>query len=162
MDKHQVAMILADMAILLELQGESTFKVRAYRKASRAIEDFVENLELVVAQDGLKNIPGIGDHIGRMIKALVRTGHLPYYEELKQATPAVALQLLKIRSLGPKKVQQILSTLPIKNAEDLMAACQQGDIARLPGLGLKAKSISWKASLFWTSTADACCGGMRG
>lgn len=139
MDKHKIALVLADIAVLLELQGESPFKVRAYRKAARALDALEEDLSVVIAEKRLLELPGIGEHIARMIVTLAETGSLPYYEELKLATPAIAFQLLKIHSLGPRKIERLLSALPIFSIEELQAACLRGDIAALKGFGKKSQ-----------------------
>lgn len=44
MDKHEVSKILNDIGLLLEIQGESFFKSKAYYDASRTIELLEEDL----------------------------------------------------------------------------------------------------------------------
>ena len=44
MDRSEVAAILDDMALLLELTGENPFKVRAYAGAARALETLTEEI----------------------------------------------------------------------------------------------------------------------
>ena len=50
MTKDKVASILSEIALLLELKGESSFKIRAYENAARALlqldEDLAECLAL--------------------------------------------------------------------------------------------------------------------
>ena len=44
MNKDQVADILQEIGILLELKGENPFKTRAYQNGARAIEGLTESL----------------------------------------------------------------------------------------------------------------------
>ena len=81
-DNKQVAAILEEIGLLLELQGESPFKSRAYYNGARTIEFLTEDLTKLVEEDKLKELPGIGKALTEKIAELVLTGRLPYYEEL--------------------------------------------------------------------------------
>ena len=83
MDKDQVADILVDIGVLLELTGENPFKTRAYQNAARTIQQLNEPLEKVVAEERLGEIKGIGEALQQKITELVTTGKLEYYEKLK-------------------------------------------------------------------------------
>ena len=48
MDKSEVAAILEEIAVLLELQGENPFRANAYAKAGRTIAQLETNLDDVV------------------------------------------------------------------------------------------------------------------
>ncbi|MDF2928320.1 MAG: Helix-hairpin-helix domain [Anaerospora sp.] len=37
-DKHQLARVLEEIAVFLELKGENPFKIKAYHTASRTID----------------------------------------------------------------------------------------------------------------------------
>ena len=53
----QIANIFTDMAALLEIKGESVFKIRAYQRAANTIENLQESLEgLVLSNSDLKQI----------------------------------------------------------------------------------------------------------
>ena len=59
-DRDQVAAVLAEIGTLLELQGESKFRVNAYHNGARAVQQMEEDLGEVVRQGRLTEIPGIG------------------------------------------------------------------------------------------------------
>ena len=59
MNKEQVASILVEIGVLLELKGENPFKTRAYTNGARALESLDEPLEKVVAENRLGEIKGI-------------------------------------------------------------------------------------------------------
>lgn len=140
MDKHEVANLLEEIGILLELQAENPFKIRAYHNAARAIENLDEDLDKVVGEGRLKELPGIGEKIAEKIATFVLTGRLPYYEELKQALPENMLDLLKIFGLGGKKIKALHEALGIKNIEDLEKSCRAGEVAKLPHFGEKSQN----------------------
>ncbi len=84
MDRHQIASILEECGILLELKGENPFRANSYKNGARAIEQFDGDLEAAVRDDTLKGIKGIGDTLATKIKEMVTTGKLAFHEKLKQ------------------------------------------------------------------------------
>src|SRR5689334_4134480 len=103
MDKDQIAEILIEIGVLLELKGENPFKTRAYANAARVLETLNEPLDKIVTEGRLADLKGIGSALQDKITELVTTGKLPYYEELKASLPAGLFALLQIPGLGPKK-----------------------------------------------------------
>ncbi|MCI0639266.1 MAG: DNA polymerase/3'-5' exonuclease PolX [Gemmataceae bacterium] len=139
MDKHEVAAVLEEIATLLELQGENPFRCNAYSRAARAIGQLETSIGDVVAAGQLQEIPGIGETLRDKITTLVTTGHLPFYEDLKSKTPPGLLGMLRLPSVGPKKVKLLYDQLGIDSLEKLKAACEKGDIAGLKGFGQKTQ-----------------------
>src|SRR5438874_2931809 len=137
--KQQVVAILNEIATLLEIQGENSFKVRAYANAARAIEQLDKELTDVVATRELGALRGIGDSLKEKITTLVTTGKLPYYEDLKKKTPAGLFSMLRVAGLGPKKVKALYDELGIDDLDKLKAACERGEIAKLKGFGAKTQ-----------------------
>jgi len=140
MEKEQVAGILAEIGILLELKGENPFKTRAYATAARAIENLGESLLKLVAEKRLGEIKGIGAALEQKITELVETGKLAYYEELKASIPPALVEMLEIPGLGPKKIQALSQKLGIDSVEKLEAACRSGKVAALDGFGEKTQA----------------------
>src|SRR5580698_7178751 len=122
MDKNQVAEILAEIGVLLELKGENPFKTRAYANAARALESLNEPLEKIIAEDRLGEIKGIGEALQKKITELAATGRLPYYEELKASIPAGLMEMMQIPGVGPKKVKALHEKLGLKTVVELEAA----------------------------------------
>lgn len=87
MKNSEIARVFVDIADLLELKKENIFKVRAYRKVARAIEELSIPVEQLVAENRLKEIPGAGEAITKKLTELVTTGRLAYYEKLKAEFP---------------------------------------------------------------------------
>jgi DNA polymerase (family X) len=138
MKNSDVARVFQDIADLLELKGESTFKVRAYDRAARAIEHFPRELETMIeAGEDLRGIPGVGEAIARKTAELVTTGKLNYYENLKAELPPGITSLLAIPGIGPKTARKLSSELGISSVDELEQALNEGAVARLFGLGDK-------------------------
>jgi len=135
MNKDQVAAILQEISILLELTEANPFKARAYSNAARTILALSEPLEKMVAEKRLGELKGIGESLQEKITTLVETGRLPYYEELKASVDPGLLELLGIPGLGPKKVKALHEKLGIKSLAELEAACKAGKVAALDGFG---------------------------
>ncbi|MBA7706810.1 hypothetical protein ES703_115667 [subsurface metagenome] len=87
MNNSEIAKVFQDIAILLELKGENPFKMRAYQKVARSIKHLPVEVEQLVAEDRLKEVPGAGEAITKKITELVTTGKLDYYEKLKAEFP---------------------------------------------------------------------------
>jgi DNA polymerase (family 10) len=139
MDKEKVATILDEIGIILALEGENPFRCNAYHNAARAIQQMEENLENLVSEKRLGDIPGIGATLQQKITTLVSTGSLPFYEELRARTPAGLFDMLRLPGIGPKKVQAMYKQLGIDDLEKLRDACAQGRVAALKGFGAKTQ-----------------------
>jgi len=139
-NKDQIAETLTAIATLLELKGENPFKVRAYLNAARVIENLAEPLDKLIAEERLSEVKGIGDAICEKITTLVATGKLPYYEDLRAATPPGLVAMLEIPGLGPKKIKVLHDELRIASVEQLEAACKEGKVAVLKGFGEKTQT----------------------
>lgn len=135
MDKHEVAQVLREIALLLELEEDNPFKSRAYYNGARAIELLQEDLETLVREKRLAGVAGIGKALSEKIGELVQNGRLTYYEELKARVPAGVLTLFNIPGLGPKKIRLLYKQLGITNLRELEYAIKENRLLTLPGFG---------------------------
>lgn len=138
-NKHDVGRILEEIAVLLQIKGENQFKIRAYENAARAIEMADEDLAVLINEQRLHGIKGIGNTLAAQITELVQTGELAYYEELRQSVPPGLFDLLKIPGLGPKKVKALYANLGIATIGELEYACIENRLLDLPGFGQKTQ-----------------------
>ncbi len=83
MKNAEIIDVLNDIASLLRSKHESIFKIRAYEKVAKTIAEMDINVEQLVREDSLREIPGVGEAINKKITELVTTGRLEYYEKLK-------------------------------------------------------------------------------
>lgn len=148
MNKKEIVEILNEIGLLLELKGENPFKVRAYNNAARTIELLDEDIETLVKEDRLKEIPGIGDALNKKISELVLTGKLKYYDDLKASIPEGLIDMLKIPGLGPKRIKTIYEKLNITTVRELEYACLENRLVDLPGFGKKTQNNILKGIQF--------------
>ncbi|MGB9679794.1 MAG: DNA polymerase/3'-5' exonuclease PolX [Thermoanaerobacteraceae bacterium] len=139
MDKKEIANILNNIGLLLEIKGENPFKSRAYYNAARTIELLDEDIEILVKENRLKDVKGIGEAINKKITELVLTGKMKYYEDLKASIPEGLVEMLKIPGLGPKKIKTIYEKLDITTIRELEYACIENRLVDLPGFGEKTQ-----------------------
>ena len=83
MNNKQIAAIFEDIVEMLKLKKDNIFKIRAYQKVAREIKELEVEVEQLVREDRLKEIPGAGEAIVKKLTELVNTGKLEYYEKLK-------------------------------------------------------------------------------
>ena len=107
MTKDEVADALDEIGTLLELKGENAFRCNAYHNGARTVRQLDADLKELVAQDRLGEARGIGDALREKITTLVRTGSLPYLENLRTEVPAGFLELLRLPGLGAKKIRAL-------------------------------------------------------
>lgn len=139
MDKKDIAAILNEIGMMLEIKGESFFKSRAYYEAARAILLMEEDIETLVKEDRLKEFKGFGKALSQKIGELVTTGRLEYYEKLKESVPQGLLDMLKIPGLGPNKVRALYENLGITSIGELEYACIENRLVKLKGFGEKTQ-----------------------
>jgi len=87
MKNTEIAAVFTDIAYTLRCKKDNIFKIRAYEKVAKTITDMTVEVEELVREDRLKEIPGVGEAINKKIKELVNTGRLEYYEKLKAESP---------------------------------------------------------------------------
>lgn len=137
MRNTELAQIFQEIADVLEMKGGNVFKVRAYQRAARTIEHWPQELETVLKEDKLQEIPGIGEAIAKKITELLTTGLLKFYEELKADMPEGVTELLKVPGIGPKTAWKLATELKVKNLEELEKAILDGSVAGLLRMGDK-------------------------
>ena len=135
----EIAELFENLGALLEMKGDSVFKIRAYRRAAETIHQLTFPLAQAV-QDGQKltGIPGIGKAISDKIRELVTTGRVQTYERARSEVPEGALDLLAIPGIGPKTAMLIGTELGISTVEGVEQAAADGRLATLPRMGKRA------------------------
>ena len=139
MQKDEIADILKEIGVFLELKGENPFKTRAYQNGARTLENLSEPLDQLIEKKGLGKIKGIGSALAEKITELATTGKLDYYDNLKDSIPEGLIAMLNIPGLGPKKVKVVHEKLGIDTVEALEQACKKNKLAELPGFGAKTE-----------------------
>ena len=139
MNNGQVADVLETVGKIMEVLGENPFKVRAHTNGARTIRTESTPVSELVADGSLGDLPGIGKALEEKITELVETGKLAYLEELKKSVPPGILEMLRVPSLGPKKVHTLWKKEEISTLKELEAACKEDKLSSLKGFGKKTQ-----------------------
>ena len=100
MTNKAIAKLFDELAKLMELHGENSFKIRSYQNAYitiRKLEDPLAEL----SDDQIIAIPGVGKAIAEKIREAINTGTFPTLEKFREITPNGVVDLLKIDGLCP-------------------------------------------------------------
>lgn len=138
MQNKDIAGILVEIADLLEIKGEDTFRVNSYRNAARTISSLQEDIADIAGSSGeLVKLPGIGKSMAEKIREIVRKGRLSQLDELRRELPPSLLEILKLEQMGPKRTRTLYKQLNIRSVEDLEKAVENGKVQKLEGFGEK-------------------------
>jgi DNA polymerase (family 10) len=148
MDKKAAGQVLEQIAAMLELKGENTFRVRAFRSAAKAVSALPGTLEEALADGTLAGTRGVGPATLQIVQELTATGRSSALEELREQVPAGLVEMLQISGLGVAKIRQIHDALGIDSLQDLEAAAEDGRLARLPRFGQKTAENILKGIAF--------------
>ncbi|TDM04486.1 DNA polymerase/3'-5' exonuclease PolX [Macrococcus carouselicus] len=138
MTKKDYIKLLETIGLYMELKGENSFKVSAYRKAAGAIETSQTPIEELA---DFTVLPGIGKGVSEVLDEYRETGESSLLKQLKSEVPAGHIRMLKIRNLGAKKIVKLYKALDITTIEELKAACESHQVSSLPGFGKKTEEM---------------------
>ncbi|WP_068674572.1 DNA polymerase/3'-5' exonuclease PolX [Oceanobacillus sp. Castelsardo] len=133
-NKKDIIKLLESIAIYLELKGENSFKISAYRKAAQALEKDERSLAEI---DDFTKIKGIGKGTNTVIVEYIENGTSETLKQLEEEVPNGLIPLLNLPGLGGKKLSKLYQELNITDAESLKAACKNGKVETLAGFGKK-------------------------
>ena len=138
--RNQVATVLHQVAVLLELQGANVFRVRSYQNGSRLIGTLVEDLHELVVTGRLFEMKGIGKGLGSALSQAILEGTWPEdWIRLHDETPQGLIEMLGIPGLGPKRIKLMHEELGVDSVAGLKEAAEKGRIAPMKGFGKKSE-----------------------
>jgi DNA polymerase (family X) len=140
MTREEMAEVLEEIALLLELKGENPFKVRAYRQGAETVRNFEGEIVGLAGRNELEGIKGLGEALRDKLHELASTGSLKFHQDLRAEFPPGLFELFDLQGLGPKKVKALHEALGISSVERLKEACEHGKVAALPGFGGKTQA----------------------
>lgn len=139
MENKAYARLLAETADLMEIASEDPFRIRSYRNAAAAIENYPERIEDILKDPkrSVTEIPGIGKGIAAALKEIAERGSFERRDQLLEKYPPTALEFLKIQGLGPKSIAQIWEHYRVSTIDDLERLCREQKLRLLPRMGAK-------------------------
>ncbi len=122
MMNKEIADIFNDMAILLEIKGDSAFRINAYRKSARILASLPQDISSIYQEKGLKGIRdiGIGEKNAKKIEEYIQSaarprargaggfGKIKDYEKLKEETAIrqIITHFFKSKGLGLQELKE--------------------------------------------------------
>ena len=138
MTNEHIAARLNEIAALMEFDGEPFFKIKAYQRAARSVEDSERPMRELIDAGTLADLAGVGKAIGQKIDDIDRTGTCKYLDELRAKFPPTILELIAVPSIGTKTAISLFRELGVTGLADLQRVVADGTIAQLPRLGPKS------------------------
>jgi DNA polymerase (family X) len=140
-----VAEQLELLADLLELEGEASFRVVAYRRAAQRIRETAGSVAELALAGRAKELSGIGKTIEEKIVQVVEDGEMHALTKRKGIVPPEVVLFMRLPGLGPKTAARIWRELGVTTVEELKRAAEAEQIRTLTGLGAKAEERILKA-----------------
>lgn len=135
MTRDDIASVLDEIALLLELKGDNPFKIRAYKQGAETVRSYVGDIFHLAATNQLDGIKGIGEALRDKLHELATTGTLAFHQQLSAEFQPGIFELFDIPGLGPAKIKSLHQSIGISSIAGLEAACRDGRVAALPGFG---------------------------
>lgn len=134
---ESVAARFLETARILENQGANPFRVRAYRRAARTLQQLRRPVEQILREEGvggLDRLAGIGPGLAAAISDYVATGRMPLQERLL-SIQAIGGELVTIPGIGPALAGRLRDELGVVTLEDLEVAAYDGRLEKVSGIG---------------------------
>jgi DNA polymerase (family X) len=134
-----VAEQLELLADLLEIEGEQSFRVLAYRRAATRVRETSTPVAQLALEGKAKQLTGIGKTIEEKIIQVVDTGEMLALTKHRAIVPAEVVLFTRLPGLGPKTARRIWQELGITTLEGLRQAAADERLRRLGGLGARSE-----------------------
>jgi DNA polymerase (family 10) len=140
-----VAEQLELLADLLEIEGEASFRVLAYRRAATRIRETAGSVAELALAGRAKELQGIGKTIEEKIVQVVEDGEMHALTKRKKVIPPEVVGFMRLPGLGPKTAARIWQELGVTTVDELKRAAEQEQLRTLTGLGAKTEERILKA-----------------
>lgn len=107
----EIAKIFNDMAGLLEIKGDSVFRINGYRKAARILEELPADVSEIYKEKklkGLLEIKGIGEGSAKRIEEYIKKSKIKDFEKLQEETALrqIITHFFKSKGLGLQELKE--------------------------------------------------------
>jgi DNA polymerase/3'-5' exonuclease PolX len=107
----EIAKLFTNIANLLEIKGDSTFRINANRKVARILESLEADISQIYQEKGLKGIKeikGVGESSAKKIEEFIKKNKVKYFDELQEETAIRQLvtHFFKSKGLGLQELKE--------------------------------------------------------
>jgi DNA polymerase (family 10) len=138
MNNNDIAEAFSLLAKLMDIHGENSFKSKSYAIAAFNIEKLTVQLSEIEPAK-IATLQGIGASSAKKIIEILTTGRLEQLEEIISKTPNGVIEMLKIKGIGPKKINIIWKEIGLENIGELLYACKENRLKLYKGFGEKTQ-----------------------
>jgi len=139
----EISHLLRSVSVAYLLKGENRFKIIAYDNAADKVEHLTRELRDYWQEGQIYNIYGIGSSIASYLDDYFKIGRSKHFDSVLKGIPKTVFELIKVRSIGPKKAYKLIRFLKLRNVKtvfkDIVKACNKGKIAKIPSFGEKSQ-----------------------
>jgi len=130
MDARAAAHVLAEIATLRQLRGESEALSAPFEAAARQLGTQLTAALADALRDG--EFPRC---VRDVLQELVNDGDSTLLDDLREETPEGLQEMLRVPGLGPSTIQRVHAGLGIETLQELEDAVRDGRLATLPRFG---------------------------
>jgi DNA polymerase (family X) len=134
----EVASALHEIADLLEIKGETRFRITAYRRGAEAVEGSSRDV-CDLNESELQSISGIGKGVAARVKEFCATGKMKSLEDLRAQVPIGLREMTRVPGLGPKRAMDLYRAIGVSNLDELKEAAEANRISEVKGFGTKVE-----------------------
>lgn len=135
MENKEYAAILEEIATLTRVVGDNFFRVRAFSRAARMIEDLPGSVEDMIDLRQMELLQGIGESIEDELRMIRLTGVSPRHQELLDRIGRDVMDLWQIPGLGIKRIQVLYQELGIASIPALKQAIVESRLVNVAHFG---------------------------
>jgi DNA polymerase (family 10) len=133
------------LADLLEIEGEPSFRVVAYRRAAERARETSGSIAQLALDGRAKELQGIGRTIEEKIVQIVEDGEIHALTKRRATIPPEVVLFLRLPGLGPKTAARIWRELGVSTLAELRDAAATQRLRTLAGVGAKTEERILKA-----------------
>ena len=134
-----VAAQLELLADILEIEGEQSFRVLAYRRAATRVRETGTSIAQLALDGKARELQGIGTTIEGKIVQIVDDGEIHALTKHRQQVPPGVVEFVRLPGLGAKTARRIWLELDVTTIEGLREAAEAQRLRTLSGLGPKVE-----------------------
>jgi|LSQX01.1.fsa_nt_gb DNA polymerase (family 10) len=148
-----LALVFQEIADYLSLDGESPYRILAYKKAAALFATHPVSIADRASRGKLRELAGVGPAIEAKVLEYMETGEIAFLEKLRERYPEGLLQVMQLPGMGPKKTRLVWESAGVADLRGLERACREGRIRDVPGMGEKTEAKLLRALEAWDARA---------